>query len=127
MYVNGSAGSNSTYRANLRAFEKYSIVPRMLRDATSRNLEVSFALREKYLTLFQCLYQTTLFGVRLPSPLFLAPVGLQGILHADGELATARAAQNVGVPLIVSTASSRSIEQIGKANGNGHRWFQLYW
>jgi lactate 2-monooxygenase len=57
----------------------------------------------------------------------LAPVGVQGILHKDGELATARAAGTVGVPMIMSTASTRSIEAVAKANGDGHRWYQLYW
>jgi hypothetical protein len=56
MYVNGSAGTNSTYRANLRAFEKYSIVPRMLRNATSRNLEVSFVFRTNIIQLCSNVY-----------------------------------------------------------------------
>jgi len=49
-------------------------------------------------------------------------------MHADGELATARAAAACGIPYIMSTASSRSIEDIAEANGpNGQRWYQLYW
>ena len=71
--------------------------------------------------------QTTLFGVKHRSPVFIAPVGVQGILHEDGELASARAAAAVGVPSIMSTASTRTIEQVAEANGDGHRWFQLYW
>ena len=59
--------------------------------------------------------------------MLIAPVGVQGILHKDGELATARAAASVGVPLIMSTAATRSIEAVAKASGDGHRWFQLYW
>jgi isopentenyl diphosphate isomerase/L-lactate dehydrogenase-like FMN-dependent dehydrogenase len=109
MYTFGSAGTSSTYRNNLEALEQWRIVPRMLRNATDRNLE------------------TTLFGVKLPSPVILAPVGVQGILHKDGELATARAAGKVGVPMVMSTASTRSIEAVAKANGDGHRWYQLYW
>ncbi len=57
----------------------------------------------------------------------MAPIGVQGICNPDGELASARAAQNVGIPYIMSTASSRSIEEVAKANGNGVRWYQLYW
>jgi len=109
MYTFGSAGTGSTHRVNLVALERWRIVPRMLRNATDRNLE------------------TTIFGVKLPSPVLIAPVGVQGILHKDGELATARAASSVGVPLIMSTASTRSIEAVAKANGDGHRWYQLYW
>jgi len=52
---------------------------------------------------------------------------VQAIVHGEAELATARAAAALGVPMIMSTASSRSIEQVGEANGNGIRWYQLYW
>ncbi|KAJ7166321.1 oxidoreductase [Mycena crocata] len=109
MYAGGSAGTNSTYRANLRAFEKYRIVPRMLVDATVRTLE------------------TTIFGVKYSSPVFIAPIGVQGIFAAEAELAPARAGKKLGVPYIMSTASSRSIEDVAEANGDGHRWYQLYW
>lgn len=57
----------------------------------------------------------------------MAPIGVQGIFSAEGELAAARAAKNLGVPLIMSTASSRSLESVAKENGDGHRWYQLYW
>jgi isopentenyl diphosphate isomerase/L-lactate dehydrogenase-like FMN-dependent dehydrogenase len=68
-----------------------------------------------------------LFGATLPAPLLLAPIGVQSIVHADGELATARAAAATGVPYIHSTAASYSIEEAAEANGDGPRWFQLYW
>lgn len=72
--------------------------------------------------------QTTIFGVTHPAPIFIAPVGAHGLMHGDGELGTARAAAKVGVPLIVSSAASRSMEEIAEAQGpNGHRWYQLYW
>ncbi|KAJ6584367.1 oxidoreductase [Mycena capillaripes] len=109
MYAGGSAGTNSTCRANLRAFEKYRIVPRMLVDATTRNLE------------------TTIFGVKHSSPILIAPIGVQGIFSAEGELAPARAGQKLGVPFIMSTLSTRSIEDVADTNGDGHRWYQLYW
>jgi len=109
MYTFGSAGSSSTNYANRKALEQWRIIPRMLRDASDRSLE------------------TTIFGVKYRCPVFVAPVGVQGILHADGELATARAAANVGVPFIMSTASTRTIEDVSKANGDGPRWYQLYW
>ncbi|KAJ7158350.1 oxidoreductase [Mycena crocata] len=109
MYAGGSAGTNSTCRGNLRAFNKYAIIPRMLVDATMRSLE------------------TTIFGVKHPSPIFIAPVGVQGVFAAEGELAPARAGKKLGVPYIMSTASSRTIEDVAEANGDGHRWYQLYW
>ncbi|KAH8980568.1 FMN-dependent dehydrogenase-domain-containing protein [Lactarius akahatsu] len=96
IFTFGSAGTSNTYRNNLEALQQWRIIPRMLRDATHRNLE------------------TTLFGVKLPSPVLIAPVAVHGILHMDGELATASAAASVGVPFIMSTTSSRSIEAVGQ-------------
>lgn len=57
----------------------------------------------------------------------MAPVGVAGIIHADAELASARAAKNAKVTYIMSTAATRSIEEVAEANGDGHRWYQLYW
>jgi isopentenyl diphosphate isomerase/L-lactate dehydrogenase-like FMN-dependent dehydrogenase len=59
--------------------------------------------------------------------LLLAPIGVQSILHEEAELAVARAAAALDVPMILSTASSKSIEDVAEANGEGNRWFQLYW
>ena len=52
---------------------------------------------------------------------------MQGIVHPDGEIATAAAAKEVGVTYVMSTASTRTIEKVAEANGSGHRWYQLYW
>ena len=108
-YVAGGAGSGSTVRANRAAFERWRLVPRMLRDATNRSLA------------------TTVLGTSMPAPVLLGPVGVQSIIHPDGELATARAAAEVGLPMVMSTASSYSIEDVADAGGDGARWFQLYW
>ena len=59
--------------------------------------------------------------------MLLAPIGVQGILHPDAEIATATAARETNIPLILSTAATRSMEEVAKANGDGHRWYQLYW
>lgn len=108
-YAGGSAGTNTTYRNNKRAFEKWGIIPRMFRNATERTLV------------------TTLFGQTLSSPIILAPIGVQGTFNAEGELPAARAAQKLGIPFTLSSAASRTIEEVAEANGDGHRWFQLYW
>ncbi|KAH9948254.1 FMN-dependent alpha-hydroxy acid dehydrogenase [Amylocystis lapponica] len=108
-YVYGSAGTRATHADNVSAFSKWKIIPRMLRNVTHRSIE------------------TTIFGVKYPSPLLLAPIGVQGIVHPDAELGSAGAAGKLNVPFIMSTASSRSIEAVAKANGNGPRWYQLYW
>ncbi|KAI0754486.1 FMN-dependent alpha-hydroxy acid dehydrogenase [Daedaleopsis nitida] len=109
LYVFGNAGTHETFRANRKELNKWMVIPHQLRDVTHRTIE------------------TTIFGVRYSSPLFLAPIGVHGIVHPDGELATAAAAKNLGVPMILSTVSSRSLEAVAHANGPGHRWFQLYW
>jgi lactate 2-monooxygenase len=108
-YIHGSASQESTYAANLSAFERYRLRPSMLNQVTRRDLSVE------------------LFGHRYKSPLLVAPIGVQEIAHQDAEEATARACASANIPMILSTAATRSIEQVAKANGEGDRWFQLYW
>ena len=108
-YAAGAAGSGATARANRAAFDRWRIVPRMLTGATGHNPA------------------TTLFGAPLAAPVLTAPVGVQGIMHPDGELAVARATRELGLPMVLSTASSHSLEAVAEANGDGVRWFQLYW
>jgi lactate 2-monooxygenase len=107
-YVEGGAGGEETVRANREAFDRWRIVPRMLREVGTRDLH------------------TTLFDTRLPAPVLLGPVGVQQIIHDDAEVATARAAGSLGVPYVHSTAASTSIEDAAAACGDGPRWFQLY-
>jgi lactate 2-monooxygenase len=108
-YVAGGAGAERTMQANLDALARRQIVPRMLRDVSQRELGCS------------------VLGTAMPAPLLLAPVGVQSIVHADGELASARAAAALGVPYILSTAASHSIEEVAEAMGEASRWYQLYW
>jgi L-lactate dehydrogenase (cytochrome) len=69
----------------------------------------------------------SLLGTPMSAPLMLAPVGVQSIVHPDAELASARAAAGLGLPFILSTAASHSIEQVAEATGEAPRWYQLYW
>ncbi len=108
-YVFAGAGTEDTMRANREAFQRRRIVPRMLRDVAERDLS------------------TTVLGTALPAPLLLAPIGVQKVVHEEGELGTARAAAEVGLPMIASTASHFTMEEIAEAGGDGPRWFQLYW
>ena len=108
-YVAGSAGAEETARANREAFRRWQIVPRMLRDVGQRYLS------------------TTVLGTELPAPILLAPVGVQSIVHEEAELAVARAAAALGVPMVLSTASSTPMEDVGQAMGSVPHWFQLYW
>jgi lactate 2-monooxygenase len=128
-YIQGGAGLGETIRANREAFDAWRIVPRMLRDVSERTLE------------------RTVLGTRMPAPLLLAPIGVQTVAHPDGELASARAAAHVGLPMIASTAASHTVEQIAQAAraaadaadpetgatdgerqaGEHSLWYQLYW
>ncbi|RAY10879.1 alpha-hydroxy-acid oxidizing protein [Actinomadura craniellae] len=108
-YVAGSAGTEATARANRAAFDRWRIVPRMLRDVSSCDLAVD------------------VLGTALPAPVLLGPIGVLSILHPEGELAVARAAAALGVPMVLSSAASHDMEAVAAASGAGPRWFQLYW
>jgi lactate 2-monooxygenase len=111
-YVAGGAGGEDTMRANREAFYRWRIVPRMLRDVAKRDFSVE------------------LFGARLPAPILLGPVGVQEIVHKDADVASVRAAASLGLPFVLSTMSSRTIEEVAQQAGKvaeSPRWFQLYW
>ncbi|GAA4919252.1 lactate 2-monooxygenase [Stackebrandtia albiflava] len=106
-YVVGSAGMEHTARANRTAFDRWRIVPRMLRDVAVRDHSVE------------------LFGRTMPSPLLLSPVGVLEMVHRRADLAVAAAARDLGVTMIVSNQASTPMERVA-ATGVPH-WFQLYW
>jgi lactate 2-monooxygenase len=108
-YVAGGAGAEDTMRANRAAFQERRIVPRVLRDVSTRDLSVE------------------LFGRRLESPLLTCPVGVLEMAHRDADLAVARAAAAEGIPMIFSNQASVSMERCAAAMGDSPRWFQLYW
>jgi lactate 2-monooxygenase len=108
-YVAGGAGNEQTMVANRAGFDRWRIVPRMLRDVSRRDLSL------------------TLFGERLPTPLILAPVGVLEMVHARADLAAVRAAAAERVPFIFSNQASVPMETCSAAMGDGIRWFQLYW
>jgi lactate 2-monooxygenase len=111
-YVAGGAGSERTMRANRDAFDRWRIVPRMLRDVSQRDLGVS------------------LLGSAMTAPVMLAPVGVQSIVHPEGELAVGRAAAALGLTAILSTAASHTLEDVAatmEPSNPGSRWYQLYW
>jgi lactate 2-monooxygenase len=109
-YVSGGAGDERTQRANVAAFGRWGFMPRILAGATSRDLSIE------------------LFGMQLPTPLLLAPVGVIGICDPKGrgDVLTARAAATSGVPMIASTLSQDPMEVVAKELGGTPGWFQLY-
>jgi isopentenyl diphosphate isomerase/L-lactate dehydrogenase-like FMN-dependent dehydrogenase len=108
-YVAGGAGIEETVLANREAFARWVIVPRMLRDVGQRYLS------------------TSVLGTELPAPVLLAPIGVQSIVHPEAEGAVAKAASGLGIPVVLSSASSKTMEEVAEAMGSVPRWFQLYW
>ncbi|AAK23377.1 lactate 2-monooxygenase [Caulobacter vibrioides] len=109
-YVQGGCGDEFTQRRNADAFHDWGVVPRMMVDASKRDLSIE------------------LFGLKLPTPLFMSPIGVIGMCAQDGhgDIATAVAAQRTGVPVMASTLANDPIEKVGAALGDGVGFFQLY-
>jgi lactate 2-monooxygenase len=109
-YVAGGAGSEHTQRANVDAFRQWGLIPRMFVGASQRDLTVE------------------LFGMTLPSPLMMAPIGVLGICAHDehGDLASAAAAARTGVPMIASTLAADPMEDVAAQFGGTPGFFQLY-
>ena len=108
-YVAGGAGDGATMRANRAAFDRWALVPRMLRDVSSRDLSVS------------------LLGMRLPTPLLMAPIGAAGLVRRGADEMIGAAASAVGLPYILSSQGSSPMEATARVMGDGSRWYQLYW
>ncbi|MEO7059896.1 MAG: alpha-hydroxy-acid oxidizing protein [Lapillicoccus sp.] len=108
-YVAGGAGDGATVRANRAAFDRWVIVPRMLRDVSRRDLSVE------------------LYGRTLPAPVLVAPVGAPGLVARDADVLIGRAAAALGVPYIFTNQGSVPMEVTAAAMGDSPRWFQLYW
>ncbi|MGW5110433.1 lactate 2-monooxygenase [Nocardia sp. NPDC004123] len=109
-YVAGGAGDERTQRANVAAFDRWGVIPRMFVGAKQRDLSVE------------------LFGSTWPAPVFMAPVGVIGLCAQDGhgDLATARAAARTGVPMVASTLSVDPMEDVAAEFGDTPGFFQLY-
>ncbi|MGY1840895.1 MULTISPECIES: alpha-hydroxy-acid oxidizing protein [unclassified Modestobacter] len=108
-YVAGGAGDEDTQRADRAAFDRWAVVPRVLRDVSTRDSSVE------------------LFGRRLPAPVLLDPVGALELVHPEADLAVARAAAALGVPMVFSNQASVPMETTAAAMGDSPRWMQLYW
>lgn len=109
-YVAGGAGNEHTQDLNVAAFDEWGLIPRMLVDGRQRDLSIE------------------LCGIALPSPILMAPVGVIGLCAQDGhgDIATARAAAQTGVPMVASTLSVDPMEDVAAAFGDTPGFFQLY-
>lgn len=108
-YIAGGAGTENTISENRLAFNRWRMVPRMLCDVSARDTSIN------------------LFGEKLPAPLLLSPIGVLEMAHAQADIAVAKAAASVGVPMIFSNQASKPMEACAEVMGNSPRWFQLYW
>ena len=107
-YIAGGSWDELTLAENEAAWRRRTLRPRVLVDVA------------------QVTTATTLLGQPSAMPLAIAPMASHGLAHAEGEVATARAAASAGVPFILSTMSTRSIEEVAAAIPEATRWFQLY-
>lgn len=108
-YIQGSAGAERTATANVAAFEHHRIVPRMMRDVSTRELSCEF------------------LGIQATTPFLLSPIGVLETAHSDADLAAARAARTVGMPFTISSQASVPMEDIAAELGDTPWIFQLYW
>ena len=106
-YVEGGAEDEVTLRRNRQSFESLHFVPRTLVDTSGRHQRVE------------------IFGRTAAAPLIIAPTGLNGMLHPDGDIALARAAASLGIPYTLSTMSTTRLEDVA-ARAGGRLWMQLY-
>ena len=109
-YVAGGSGGEETMAANRAAFDRWQLVPRMLRGIPAQRT-----------------HTTTVLGTTMPAPVMLAPVGVLSIVHPEAERAVARAAAALDLTMIVSTASSTTMEDVAASAPDASRWYQLYW
>jgi L-lactate dehydrogenase (cytochrome) len=107
-YADSGSWTESTYRANEADFERI-----LLRQRVAVNMEDRST-------------RTTMVGQDVAMPVAIAPTGLTGMQHADGEILAARAAKKMGIPFTLSTMSICSIEDVAEATGRHPFWFQLY-
>ncbi|SOY79517.1 L-lactate dehydrogenase, FMN-linked [Cupriavidus taiwanensis] len=107
-YADSGSWTESTYRANQREFGRILLRQRVAVDIGERRVA------------------TRMLGQDVAMPVAIAPTGLAGMQHADGEILAARAARDFGVPFTLSTVSICSIEDVAEATGGHPFWFQLY-
>jgi lactate 2-monooxygenase len=109
-YVSAAAGDGRTQRANIEAFSRYGIVPRMMVSPPERDLSIH------------------LFDKHLPTPVFMCPIGLIGLCAPDfqGDKAAAQASAATGVPFTLSTFSQAPMEEVIKHAGDTPNFYQLY-
>ncbi len=109
-YVQGGCGDEHTQDRNRTAFDHWGMTPRMMVDCTARDLSIE------------------LLGMTLPTPIFMSPIGVNGIATQDehGDIAAAKASAATGVPFSSSTLSNDPLEDVAKACGDTPAFFQLY-
>ena len=107
-YADSGSWTESTYRANESDFQKIKLRQRVAVNMEGRSTA------------------TTMIGQKVAMPVAIAPTGLTGMQHADGEILAARAAKKFGVPFTLSTMSICSIEDVSKGTDGHPFWFQLY-
>ncbi len=106
-YIMAGAGMEDTMKQNRKDFNSWRILPRMLRDVSSRDIAV------------------TLFNKKYPTPLLTCPIGVLEMAHKDADLGVAKATAQLGVPMIFSNQASVPMEKCAEVMGDAPRWFSI--
>jgi (S)-mandelate dehydrogenase len=106
-YVESAAEDEMTLRGNREALQRLRLIPRTLVNTSGRHL------------------RSTILGHPASAPLIIAPTGLNGLLHPDGDVTLARAAAKLGIPYVLSTVSTTRLEEVA-SRAAGRLWMQLY-
>jgi L-lactate oxidase len=109
VFIAHGAGEQWTLRENRRAFGDYAFAPQRMGGIVRDKIDTS----------------VTILGEKFPHPIFISPMGSHGLVHPEAEIATAQGAAKSGGLLCVSSASTMTVEEIGKASP-GPKWFQMY-
>jgi lactate 2-monooxygenase len=108
-YIIAGAGMEDTMRRNRTDFNRWRILPKMLRDVSQRDISIE------------------LLGKKYATPLLTCPIGVLEMVHKEADLAVAKATSKLGIPMIFSNQASVPMEECAQVMENGSRWFQLYW
>ena len=108
-YIARGSGDQNTLKANRSVFNDWTLIPRVLNKVVHRDKSIQ------------------LLGKSYPTPLLFSPIGVQKIVHPNGEMESSKVAAEFGIPFILSNAASCSMEEVASNIGDSPKWFQVYY
>lgn len=108
-YIVRGSGEENTLKENRSVFNDWTLVPKVLKSVNNRNKKIH------------------LLGKTYPTPLLFSPIGVQKMVHPNGELESSKVAAEFGIPFILSNAASYSMDEVATNMGDSPKWFQVYY